>query len=804
MARRKPNRPNHPAPRDDAAATQSPAPDHGAAAFWRALLLAIVTALLVARHLYPSESDPATGDDLPVVTWALIVLVFWLLEGVLRRTLRLRLGWIDLAVAALVAWYGLAAAAAVATASPRPAVNVFWQWLGFGVVFFLVRQLVAGRRELRAVLAAMIALATALSCYGLYQYTYEMPQSRQAYFADPDAALREAGMWFPPGSPERERFEKRLVGTEPMATFALANSLAGLLVPWVIVAVGAAASLVWGRAEPARHEADRDLPGSRSPTASAWRGRVGSGFVATTGIMAVCLLLTKSRAGYLAVLFGMAGLGWAVGPQWGQRRLGWKPLAAVVLILTLLIGIVAFSGGLDVQVISEAQKSLGYRVEYWHSSLRMIAQWPLFGCGPGNFQHAYTRFKLPAASEEVADPHNFLLEVAAEAGLPALAALLAVLGLFAARFFALGSAAPCNGTKDGRRDGDSPATPPDPQIRQSGGRDDADPNDPAAPPSTRRLAGPLAEDSAPSAPRQWPGLVAGGAIAGFVPGWFLGLISAAPPAGAVILIGLPVAALVIWLMWPWVLEGRLTPGVAAVAAAALLVNLLAAGGIGFSGVALSLWLLLALGTLLLGYDREFKPSSRTPGFLILLGVAVAALGLRATAVGPVGAAWRQLAAARALPRQADAHLRAAAEADPLAAEPWRQLMAWHFARWQQQGQEADLQGWRQASEALLNRQPNSSAAWLQVANQAMALYKRSDEPALLDRALKSYDEAVRLYPNSPLHRGRLALTLESAGQIAPARRQADRALELDAATPHQDKKLPGELRARLLRIAETQ
>ncbi len=60
----------------------------------------------------------------------------------------------------------------------------------------------------------------------------------------------------------------------------------------------------------------------------------------------------------------------------------------------------------------------------------MIRDHPWLGCGPGNFQDVYTAYKLPTASEEVRDPHDFLLEIAATAGLPALAAMGIVLVLF--------------------------------------------------------------------------------------------------------------------------------------------------------------------------------------------------------------------------------------------------------------------------------------------------------------------------------------------------------------------------------------
>ena len=47
-----------------------------------------------------------------------------------------------------------------------------------------------------------------------------------------------------------------------------------------------------------------------------------------------------------------------------------------------------------------------------------------FGTGPGNFGAYYLHEKLPQASEEVKDPHQWLLEIAATVGFPGAAALL--------------------------------------------------------------------------------------------------------------------------------------------------------------------------------------------------------------------------------------------------------------------------------------------------------------------------------------------------------------------------------------------
>ena len=109
--------------------------------------------------------------------------------------------------------------------------NMLWEWIGLGVGYFLLRQLLRGQHKARAIVVVMIGLATAMSCYGLEQYFVSLPADRERYAVDPEGALRDAGLFAPPGSRQRFLFEQRVNSTEPMGTFALANSLAGFLAP---------------------------------------------------------------------------------------------------------------------------------------------------------------------------------------------------------------------------------------------------------------------------------------------------------------------------------------------------------------------------------------------------------------------------------------------------------------------------------------------------------------------------------------------------------------------------------------------
>src|SRR5439155_18671632 len=148
--------------------------------------------------------------------------------------------------------------------------------------------------------------------------------------------------------------------------------------------------------------------------------------------LAICLALTKSRTSYLAVSAGLVLIGLYSRRASSAWRLGWR-VPAGAAGMAIVIGLVAvFFGGLDVQVLSEAPKSVLYRIEYWQATARVIGTYPLLGCGPGNFQEAYAAYKLPQASETVADPHNFLLEMWATAGTPAVILLIGLLLAFVA------------------------------------------------------------------------------------------------------------------------------------------------------------------------------------------------------------------------------------------------------------------------------------------------------------------------------------------------------------------------------------
>ncbi len=708
----------------------------------RPWLVAGVCALFVARPLIPSESAAAEGDGLPIVMLWLVLAVVWLLGVLGRPEFRVRFGWIDAAVLGLVALNVLSAVAGAVRGSPRPAVNMLWEWVGLGLGYFLARQFLAAPRERRAAAAVMIALSTGLAGMGLYQYFVELPATRAAYVRDPEATLRDADLDDLADPQQRRAFEDRLNSPEPMATFALTNSLAGFVAPWLVLTAGLGV-LGWttgGREaiQPARRGAPR-LECVPTPRFSRWSRaevQVHSGLILAAVLVAGCLILTMSRSAYLATALGLALIG-----IWAGRRLWhhWRRLAAAGLVLLALVGVAVATRGVDASVFSQAAKSLGYRLHYWQATIQMIADHPWLGVGPGNFQAEYTRYKLPQAVEEVAEPHNFMLEIGATAGMPAAAMLLLALGAYAWRLFR--ASLPSD---------DSSETP-----------------SPECPPVASTWA------------------LVGGA-SGVPLAMVLGLLASVSPSLRGLTIALLLAVMILFLLRRWVDQGWLAPLLLGVAVVVLLVNLLAAGGIGFPGVSGTLWLLMALGL----NATEPGANTQTPGRakvwrlarrggLGMFGVCfLLVVACYATAYHPVLECRAWLRAAKRDPQARESCWRRAARADQLDARPWGLLAGDAFARWQAQGDQAALALFHDYTEAALARGPNESAVWFIAGERYAAIYRATNLPEHLERSLAAYRQAVERYPHNAEYHAALALALRLGGDEMGFRQHAERAFWL--------------------------
>ncbi|HEV3025804.1 MAG TPA: O-antigen ligase family protein, partial [Pirellulales bacterium] len=616
------------------------------------------------------------------------------------------------------------------------------------------------------VAAVMIGLAVALSAIGLHQFVVSRPADRLRYQRDPEGVLRDAGILAPAGSPTRLLFENRLAASEPTATFSLANSLAGFLAPWLVVALGIATCGI----------ADCGLRIADWESSERW---LICGALACSLPLAACLVLTKSRSAWLATALGLTLL--ALGSVFSLRRQGTQRLSTKAVLVgavgaTALAGLVAAAykmGALDRQVFTEAFKSLGYRWQYWQGAWAMVHDHFWLGCGLGNFQDEYTRYKLPEASEVVADPHNFVFEVWATAGTLGLIGLLLVI-----------AGAACDLTNRLSQNRQAGGTP----TPQGG----CDPTHNGPSPTVNDATGQVDLSTY---------VLAGGAL-GFLAAYLIGQACTVPLGDATLVGALAVASAAVACLHRWIRDGRLPAPLPWLGAAVLAVNLLAAGGISFPGVAGSLWLLCALGLAIADRRRPRRLSRKAAGAFLACTVAVAAVCSQ-TAYLPVMRSRMNLlrTQARGLgAAETESLLVDATRADPRSDEPYRQLAAWAFAQWTQRPSPERFARWRKYQDELLRLRPRSSAIWQQAADGYFEAYERLRETQWLDEAIRHYRRAVELYPNQATLRGRLAIALDKSGATQAAAGEAATAIKLDQSTPHADQKLPGELRPELLRI----
>lgn len=766
-----------------------------------AILTAGCIALTVAAVLIPSEAAIPEGSFAPLAAAWCLLLVVWSASLWLVPRPRIVWGWTELGVALLVGWHTLAAVVHLGHGNDRQTLHALWLGVAYGIALFLWRQVLRSPVAVRATLILMLWLATTLAGWGLFQTAYSFPALRRQYAQNPTQLLAEQGLPTELGSPQRELFENRLQSTEPLAGFALTNSLAGWLAPWLIVAVWLGIEL-------------RQKP--------QWRPTWYATCLASS-LIGGCLLLTKSRTAYLATGLGLLLVPLArrsfpsgsmslttpnppVGGVFSTPRTPGSPEAsgqtasrgaffrwALILGAAVLLAVTgaALAGWLDWKVLAEAPVSVRYRLEYWQATLAMIREHPWWGSGPGNFQTVYAHYKLPQASEMVADPHNCVLEIAAVAGLPALMLLWTTLAAFFYDLWKLNRA---------------PALIRTPEKAE------------VARPSRSRAA-------RPNTPPAATGL-------SLFCGAFAGLIGAAPAALAVGLAleswaGVPVAW---WIGIPflmgawyagrsWWAQGSVSPFILILSLLVLGLHLQAAGAWVFPGV-MMVGLVLVPGVLAteeirLGrpdtvagsepvpHEDDLAPTSGGSNvslkivfkkILLSGGALFLAICSLATEYYPVLHSRVALDQARVLWQagrldEAERALLVASQADPRNPQPWEQLGELRLRRWLSDPSETHRAAFVEAAEQYVARDPQNHMAWSVRSRWYLTMWSNSRSEKDLELAIQACRAAVRYYPNRAVYHAQLAWVLYEAGQLEEARQEAELAWRLDQQMPHREQKL---------------
>ena len=721
------------------------------------VLSGLVAAAFFARFYLPTEAT-AQGETLWIVGLWLVIgiaatLAAWRSGGAVRR-----LEWLDVAVLLLIGGQAVSAIVVVATSGDkRAAVNVAWEWFGVGIVWFVLRSRVVSASFREAFVRASIVTGIVLAGLGLWQHYVSQPQLaaeygplfdrlRTASGSEAEAIQRKlAAAGIPTEGPGLTLFEKRLRDSrEPMGLFGLANTFGGCLAVWLVMTLG-------------------ELLAAWRSDRSRWRLAVP---LSSVGLIVWCLLLTKSRTAAIGAGCGVAIL---LAGSWSPSLRLRRVMLFFGLGLGLLIAVVGVLlqfGGLDREVLSEAPKSLAYRLQYWQATSRLVADHVWFGVGPGNFRPHYLKYKLPEASEEIADPHNLFFDVAATGGAVSLVGLVLLIGLtLSARLrherlaVAVGSREPLAGT-----------------IRSSRWE------------------------------TVWPG------------DWLAGLGPLLAFAGLLTWSGVwedrLLALAFVWYPVAWVWLSLTVRGptaerdrirLAFAGFVVLTVHLLGAGGIAMPAVS---QLLLALVALSLAPTNapDAKPCLQSSWMFAVLGIGLvlSATVFAWTALVPVtnGQRWQAKGDRLLLSREgrssAEAAYRAACRADDWAPEPWRRRAELAIER-----ASADRFRSNELFEsavklllAAIDRDPDNFQGPRTLGNLWMARWRVTPGGDYAREAAFWLRRASNSYPTNASILAELAFALDADGQRGDAVQTAQRAVaqdELNRNLGHVDRYLANEL-----------
>jgi len=377
----------------------------------------IATAMASAAIVYVAywthdSTEVQQGAARYLVAWLIVAAIIACLSVVRVSRLDDAIDWIAWGLAG---WMTISLVANSADANLRLGINELGWWIGIAALISLGRRVAINRAVAFSLMRLIIAVSIGVAVYGWHQLLIGLPDLIRQYKADPETLLQQAGIVAEQGSAMRIIFENRLYDGGPTGTFALANSLAVMLVGGFVAMIGT--------------------------LAATWRNQgCGRRLLWIIGIMIVggMLLATRSRSAVLALLILSV---WFLLCQihqhqhWLQRlRSWWRGIVASILLALMTVAGIGYSLRSS-EWVQQAPASLAIRFNYWRACFGMVGQSPVFGVGPGQFKSRYEQFRAAASAEQIADPHQFLLQTVTAGGVPAFVLLVALISLLVSNFW---------------------------------------------------------------------------------------------------------------------------------------------------------------------------------------------------------------------------------------------------------------------------------------------------------------------------------------------------------------------------------
>ncbi len=234
------------------------------------------------------------------------------------------------------------------------------------------------------------------------------------------------------------------------------------------------------------------------------------------------------------------------------------------------------------------------------------------------------------------------------------------------------------------------------------------------------------------------------------------------------------------------------------------VNLLAAGGIGFPGVSQTGWLLLAL--LVNQSSRPVSPPTKSENLetanswgskiCITSGLVMISLVFlcQQTMLIPVIRGETILDQVRGeielnQMTRSTQDIELAKRVDPHQSEVWR-LASYHaWLKWQQSPNRERFEAFETSLDQWKRCNPNSRLVFRQAGIWYLMAHQKQGQLEYLDSAVSNFQQAVEKHPNSGMMWAQLAWTLREAQKGEQAKFAAEKALLLDSQNPHSDVQL---------------
>jgi O-antigen ligase len=164
--------------------------------------------------------------------------------------------------------------------------------------------------------------------------------------------------------------------------------------------------------------------------------------VVSSLLIATGIVLSLSRGAWVGLVISLGVMAMAWGPR--ARKLV-IPLTALGVLFVVLgnVGLLPASlasrvtsvtenfGVFDIRTVTLTPENFAIveRMAHWQAGWYMLQDYPFLGVGPGNYPAVYDEYYIPPWREPLGHAHNYYLNMAVEAGIPGMLALLLVLGM---------------------------------------------------------------------------------------------------------------------------------------------------------------------------------------------------------------------------------------------------------------------------------------------------------------------------------------------------------------------------------------